>query len=271
MTRGPGQRVIAYAYDEEHNLMAVRQPDGTGLQVLYDVEADWAVAIKTGEEVTRYGWDLIDPSGLHYRCTVTQPDGSRTSHEFNDLEHISVVTEPDGGTTRTVYTECCAKPLEVTHPDGSVTRYDYDSQARLVGVTTPGGVRVRYTFHPTLSRIVNATFSDGRRFFYEYDRGGRVTKVNDAGGRELVLLYGANGKVESMETNDGGRYRFEYDADGRPVRIIGRKGVALDLEYGLAGELKSSQISTPSSSQKSAFYRDLQLVLAMLEPATGSF
>jgi len=84
-------------------------------------------------------------------------------------------------------------------------------------------------------------------------------------------LYGANGKVESMETNDGGRYRFEYDADGRPVRIIGRKGVALDLEYGLAGELKSSQISTPSSSQKSAFYRDLQLVLAMLEPATGSF
>ncbi len=270
-TRGPGQRVVAYAYDEEHNLVAVRQPDGSGLQVLYDIEADWAVALKQSDGVTRYQWDLLDSSGQHYRCTVTTPDGAATSHEFNDLEHVSVITDAAGGVTRTVYSACCAKPLEVTHADGSITRYEYDSQARMTGVTTPDGIRARYTYHPELSRIVQANFSDGRRYQYEYDRGGRVTKVIEGGGRLLELFYGANGKVENMETNDGGKYRFEYDVDGRPVRIIGRKGVALDLVYGIAGELKSSQISTPSSSQKAAFYRDLQTVLAMLEPATGAF
>lgn len=269
--RGPGKRVIAYAYDEEHNLVAVRQPDGSGLQVLYDVEADWAVALKSDGGVTRYAWDLLDQTGQHYRCTVTDPDGGTTTHEFNDADHVSVVTDASGGSTRTVYSACCAKPLEVTHPDGSVTRYEYDSQARMTGVTTPDGVRARYTYHPEFSRIVQANYSDGRRYQYEYDRGGRVTKVIEGAGRVLELFYGANGKVENMETNDGGKYKFEYDVDGRPLRIIGRKGVALDLVYGIAGELKTSQISTPSSSQKTAFYRDLQTVLAMLEPATGAF
>jgi YD repeat-containing protein len=270
-TRGPGQRVIAYAYDEEHNLVAVRQPDGTGLQVLYDVEADWAVALKQGNGVTRYAWELLNPTGEHYRCIVTDPEGGQTIHEFNDLDHVSVITDDGGGTTRTVYSACCAKPLEVTHPDGTVTRYEYDSQARMTGVTTPDGTRARYTYHPSMARIVQASYSDGRRYQYEYDRGGRVTKVIEGAGRVLELFYGANGKVESMETNDGGVYKFEYDVDGRPLRIIGRKGVALDITYGIAGEMKSSQVSTPSSSQKASFYRDLQTVLAMLEPATGAF
>jgi YD repeat-containing protein len=269
--RGPGQRVVAYAYDEEHNLVAVRQPDGTGLQVLYDVEADWAVALKQGKGVTRYAWDVLDPSGQRYRCSVTEPDGQVTTHEFDDLDHVSIITDPEGGTTRTVYSACCAKPLEVSHPDGSVTRYEYDSQARMTGVTTPDGVRARYTYHPSMSRIVQANYSDGRRYQYEYDRGGRVTKVIEGGGRVLELFYGANGKVESMESNEGGVYKFEYDVDGRPVRIIGRKGVALDLVYNVAGQLESSQVSTPSSAQKASFYRDLQTVLAMLEPATGAF
>jgi YD repeat-containing protein len=122
-----------------------------------------------------------------------------------------------------------------------------------------------------MARIVQANFQTGKRYQYEYDKGGRVTRVIEGAGRTLDLLYGQNGKVETMKTNDGGEYHFEYDVDGRPVRIVGRKGVALDLEYGLAGELKSSQISTPSSAQKAAFYRDLQTVLEMLEPATGAF
>jgi len=269
--RGPGKRVIAYAYDEEHNLVAVRQPDGTGLQVKYNMEADWAVALKSGDDVTRYSWELLDDTGAHFACVVAHPDGKASRHEFNDLDHVEIVTDKDGGVTRTVYSACCAKPLEVTHPDGSVTRYEYDAQARLTGVTSPDGVRARHTYHPTMNRIVQASFSDGRGYDYDYDKGGRVVRVTTAGGRVLELAYGANGKVESMTSSDGGRYHFEYDADGRPIRIIGRKGVALDLEYGVAGELRSSQISTPSSSQKQAFYSELQTILGMLEPATGSF
>jgi len=269
--RGPGQRVVAYAYDDEHNMVAIRQPDGSGLQVLYDKEADWAVALKHGDAVTRYAWEVLNLTGTHYRCTVTNPDGTAVRHEFDDEQHVSTVTDAHGGVTRTVFTACCAKPLEVTGPDGSVTRFDYDSQARMIGVTKPDGTRVRYTYHPTLARIVQANFQTGKRYQYEYDPGGRVTRVIEGGGRILDLQYGDNGKVESMKTNDGGEYHFEYDVDGRAVRIVGRRGVALDLEYGLAGELKSSQISTPSSAQKASFYRDLQDVLEMLEPATGAF
>lgn len=269
--KGPEKRAIAYAYDDEHNLVAVNQAFGSGFQVQYDKVKDWAVALKHGEQVTRYAWDVIDPDKGHFVCTVTDPAGNRTRHEFNDKDHVALSTDSQGGVTRTLYSACCNKPIEVRAPSGAVTRYDYDSNAHLTGVSRPDGTTVRYTFHPQHNRIVQATFSDGRRFTYGYDEGGRVVTVEASDGTRLSLAYGPNGKAQTITAADGTKYVFEYDVDGHPLRIQGRKGAVLALSYGLTGELVGSQISSSSESVKQMFYNDLRKVLAMLEPATGEF
>lgn len=269
--KGPGSRVVAYAYDDLHNLVAVRQPDGGGVQVLYDTEHDWAVALKRGEKVTRYDWELHDKSGDHYTCQITYPDGSTERHEYNDEDRVVETRDAEGNVTRTFYSACCDKPVEIQHPDGTSTQYEYDDQGRLVGVTRPSGLTARYRYHDEYNRILQAAFSDGRRYTYDYDESGRIVNVEEKGGRTLSLEYGRNGKVSEIHASDGGTYAFEYDADGRPVRITGRKNVALELSYNAAGQMTGSEISTPSTTRKRTFYKELKQILHMLEPATGSF
>ncbi len=268
--QGPGSRAMAYAYDEEHNLVAMRAPDGSGVQVRYDQEKDWATAIKVGEEVTGYVWEVLDEAGQHYVCTVTSPDGSVARHEFDQESRVTVVTEPDGSTTRTTYSACCDQPLEIRYSDGNTTWYEYDNRARLVGVTRSSGLSAQYSYHPQLNLVVQASYSDGRRYEYSYDDAARVVRVETSDGRILEFVYGDNGKVNRIKDSRGGRYDFTYDPDGRPVRISGKKGSYLDLEYGVTGELVGSEMAgTPSNKKR--FYEDLQDVLAMLEPAAGRY
>lgn len=268
---GPGKRTSKFTYDDAHNLTALRQPDGTGISIQYDVAKDWAIAMKKGDQVTRYEWQLVDDLASRYTCNVTAPDGTRTRYDYNDAEHKMEVTDAQGRVTRTLYSTCCDKPVETTSADGKVTRYEYDKKGRLVGVTRPDGVTARYQYDPDFNRILQASFTDGRRYTYSYDAGGRVIKAESSNGRVLSFKYGANGKVSEVAGADGKKYTFEYDADGRPTRITGQKNISLEMSYGPAGNLVGSQISSPSTSAKQSFYRDLQEVLDMLEPATGAF
>ncbi len=263
---GPEPRKLAYAYDDEHNLTASRLADGRGIQVQYDKARDWVTALKIGDDITRYAWQLIDHE--RYAVTVTEPDGSVTRHEYDDGAHRHLTIHPDGGRTETLLSPCCDKPLEVRHPDGTVTRYDYDRSARLVGIEHPDGRKVRFAYHPEWSKIIQALYSDGRRYLYKYDDAGNLVQAVDVSGRQLDLTYGRHGKVVEIRDKANNVYTFRYDPSGRPLEIAkGREG-ALAIRYGAMGEIAGTEIVEGDAS-RGAFYGELREVLAMLEPATG--
>ena len=262
---GPGARQIAYVYDEEHNLTAGRQPDGQSFQINYDVERDWVAATKRGESVTQYAWQIQDEQ--RYSARVENPDGSTTNHFFDDEAHTHIIEDPSGR-TETLLSACCDKPLEVRDSQGRVTRYDYDRQTRLVSITYPDNSKVRWAYHPTWSKIMQAMYSDGRRFSYQYDDNGNLVQAAARGGRQLRLSYGLNGKVETITDEQGAAYSFEYDTSGRPTQISKGNEGSLDIRYGPAGEIVSTEIAEGSIA-RTAFYINLQEVLALLEPATG--
>ena len=155
--QGPGERQQAYTYDEEFNLNAAREADGQGFQVNYDLERDWVLAFKRGEEVWQYHWQMLDTG---HSVRITDPDLRTTDHIFDDSAHRHVEINQAGEQTETLLSECCDKPLEVRHPGGQITRYDYDRQARLVGVEHPDGRRVRFAYHPQWSHIFKSRFKD---------------------------------------------------------------------------------------------------------------
>ncbi len=263
---GPAQRKLAYAYDDEHNLTASRVADGSGFQVKYDKGRDWVTALKEGDSVIRYDWELLDHH--RYGVTVTDPDGRKTRHEYDDEAHRSVLIDANGNRTETLLSPCCAKPLEVKHADGGVTRYDYDNNARLVGIEHPDGRKVRFAYHPEWSKIIQALYSDGRRYLYKYDGAGNLVQAVDVSGRQLDLKYGRNGKVAQITDKRGNVYTFRYDPSGRPVEIAKGSEGALAIRYGAMGEISSTEIVEGDAS-RGAFYAELREVLAMLEPATG--
>jgi YD repeat-containing protein len=262
---GPDERQIAYVYDAEHNLTAGREPSGESFQINYDVERDWVSAIKKGDSVTSYSWQIQDDD--RFSARVVNPDGSTTTHQFDEEAHTHIIDGP-AGRTETLLSACCNKPLEVRAPGGRVTRYDYDTQTRLVSVTYPDGAKVRWAYHPTWSKIMQAMYSDGRRFSYQYDDNGNLVQATSRAGRQLNLRYGRNGKVSEITDRDGGVYRFRYDTSGRPTQIAKGDEGALDIRYGAAGEIASTEIAQ-GNIDRGEFYVNLQSVLALLEPATG--
>jgi YD repeat-containing protein len=262
---GPDERQIAYKYDNEHNLTAGRQPNGESFQVNYNTEKDWVTAIKIGEAVTAYSWQIRDADQFSVR--VENPDGTTTTHHFDETAHTHTI-EDAAGRTETLLSACCNKPLEVKDPSGRITRYDYDTQTRLVSVTYPDGSKVRWAYHPKWSKIMQAMYSDGRRFSYQYNDNGNLIQASARSGRQLDLNYGPNGKVSEITDKDGGVYQFKYDTSGRPTQIAKGAEGALRIHYGAAGEITSTEVSQGSIS-RGEFYVNLQAVLALLEPATG--
>lgn len=265
MVQGPGSRKIAYAYDGEHNMTAAKLEDGSEFRVSYDAARDWVAAVKVGENVTQYSWDIQDYQ--HYTANVTGPGGV-TKHIFDDAENRQTIVLPDGSSQETLLSACCAKPLEVRE-DGGITRYDYDDQARLVGIVFPDDNTVRYAYHPKWSRVVQAMHSDGRRYGYTYDEVGNLTEAVDANGRKLALNYGRNGKVDEIRDQSGQVYTFVYDASGRPTQIAKGAEGSLNIKYGMNGEIRATEVAEGTSSQ-SDLYSDLREVLSLLEPATGN-
>ncbi len=263
---GPDQRKLAYSFDDEHNLTASRLADGSGFQVKYDKARDWVIALKEGDEVIRYDWDLLDYN--RYAVTVTDTKGSKTRHEYDDEAHRELTIEDGGERTETLLSPCCAKPLEVRYSDGGVTRYDYDRNARLVGIEHPDGRKVRFAYHPEWSKIIQALYSDGRRYLYKYDAAGNLIQAVDVSGRQLDLRYGRNGKVAEIRDKAGNVYNFRYDPSGRPVQIAKGTQGALAIRYGPMGEIAGTEIVEGNAGRVS-FYSELREVLAMLEPATG--
>ena len=150
---GPADRQIAYLYDHEHNLTAGREPSGESFQVNYDIERDWVAAVKVGESITNYSWQI--ESEHRYTARVQSADGSTTEHQFDEEAHTHIIDDPSGR-THTLLSACCDKPLEVRDPRGRVTRYDYDQQTRLVSITYPDDSKVRWAYHPTWSKIMQA-------------------------------------------------------------------------------------------------------------------
>ncbi|MEE2752301.1 MAG: DUF6531 domain-containing protein [Myxococcota bacterium] len=261
---GPGSRQFAYVYDDQHNLTASRVADGSGFQVNYDPQNDWVVAIKQGEEISSYVWNLYSDG---HQVEITSKNGETRSHRYFDAEHRHVETLPNGEEVATLLSECCDKPLEVRN-DSGVTRYEYDRNARLLGVEHPDGNKVRYAYHPKWSKIIQAMYSDGRRFMYSYNDFGELVEAVARGGRSLRLSYGQNGKVENIQEKGGGSYRFVYDRTGRPTEIRKGNEGSLGIRYGVMGEISGTEIREGDAS-RSSFYADLREVLQLLEPATG--
>ena len=266
---GPDKRAMAYAYDEKHNLTAARESGGETVQVIYDTEKDWAVALKRGEDVVQYRWVVEDGKGERFSTYGKHPDGTETQHQFDQTKHVEVERTASGEETRTLYSACCNKPLEVQHPDGTVTRYDYDPQARLIGLEQPNGTVVRYQYAPDAPLIVSASFSDGRRYQYSYDKSGRLKTVESSKSGQVTLVYGRNGKVAEINA-DRRQYALEYDLEGRPTVITAKSGAALRLRYGNGGQVLNSQFAAPSGQDSDVFHKELSEVLDMLLPANGS-
>ncbi|MFH7245298.1 MAG: RHS repeat-associated core domain-containing protein [Spirulina sp.] len=102
------------------------------------------------------------------RRTVTAPDGSQSTYDYDDRGNLIHLTEPNGEQRHFAY-DRQNRLTQATHSDGTTTHYTYSDgpHSRLIAIQN--GAR-RYTFrHDAQGRLVQAQQGNAGTVVYRYD------------------------------------------------------------------------------------------------------
>ncbi len=167
------------------------------------------------------------------RSTSATDNRYLTTTQYNPRGEVMLETGPDGGSTKTDYTDgsCCAPGSSEPAPPGlvsrvtvaltstnqepdrsAVTRYTYNQYGDLITVVDPSGLRNEYTYDELGRRVqdkqISDTFPDGVITKYTYDDLNRLVSTESPVTTDQVN----NVKHQGVSTNT-------YDVDGNVIKV----------------------------------------------------
>jgi len=232
-----------YAYDENNNLVSLRDFAGVVTTFSYDA-ADRLTRIAPA--ASQPGVNLAveyDRTGRIAGLSNTSPDGSTTFLEFD-------------------YTYDDAWQVETATVSGANgfsgwlgrTAYDYDDDYRLTGVTWPDGTGQSYGYDPSGNRTRLTKSGDVPRRSY-YDEADQHTYGGAEG--EALYTYDSRGNVRSM-TIDGQVTNYHWDDRDHLIRIEYPDGSQSSYSYDALGRRISKTL--PDGSEVRYLYDGLNIL-----------
>lgn len=250
----PGDRTIAFEYDDASRITGETDPLGRHTQTSYD-----------GNSVRiRY---LTLPGGARWRSDYDYL--GRLLRTIDPLERVAQYEYPQGispyptaridagGGRQTMTWNTRGQLTSYTDCSGKTTHYEHDARGYLAAVINALGQRTAFDNLPT-GEPVRASLPDGSVKEYVYDHAGllvehhdgtsrhlawhrnargQVIEARDPAGRVLRYRYDARGRLVQLATDEKTRYVFDYDAGDRLVREVRPDGVERHLRYDATGEL----------------------------------
>lgn len=233
---GKDKVVRELQYDENGLVVLHRDKDGSETTFIFGKSASdpennfWTKSVRKykGQTEEQYDEYVIKPKA----------DGTKYLYKQENRQN--------GVTTVTIFTPCCAKPLQVTR-NGEVTNYkyyengllkervgakedlrvEYDPKWKKVNKVSQNGFVSKYEYDEH-GNLVRASNSRNEKVALKYDRFGRILEMADAQKRNIIFKYGDNGKPVVIEEKGVGIIRVEYDNDGRIKKtetiVTGRGG-----------------------------------------------
>ena len=144
--------------------------------------------------------------------TATDATGLTLTYDYNDLNHITRITYPDGKFISYSHCGCCPRSVEsVTDRAGRTTYYTYDKMQRLTSVQEPGRGITQYEYDAN-GKLVRMEDANGRETRFEYDDEGRLYRKYDADGKYVEYGYNNNGLLETRTSARGIQATYSYTA-----------------------------------------------------------
>ena len=185
----PLERKTVYVTDDDDQLMGVLLPDES--EELYEIDPDNDVALITRRDGSEVRLTRNDKGAI---SRIEWADGREVEFEFDGDDNVTKATSKDDEVTFEIDD---GNPVAEKSKAGAV-EYEYDSEGQLVTLTTPQGDII----------------------LYNYDGDGRLSGVVDWQGREVKLLYGPGGTLDTI------RYPNAL-AESRTYPAVGRLGGAI--------------------------------------------
>lgn len=217
-------------YDEtEHRLTHVTRD---GQEVYRVLSYDNIGRVKTTEDATglqlSYGYDDLD-----HLTTVTYPDGKTETWEYNSPHSPHLLTATtDRGEQRTVYNYYPTKQLaDVTEEqDNSISRFFYDLNGNLETFVDTNTNSTDFGYDSG-NRLTSRTYADEKSLAYSYYNTGLLEKVTNSRNQTTTYYYNENGDPTSIDYQDDATAdvtylyddfdRLEQIEDGSGITVFG--------------------------------------------------
>ncbi len=222
-------KTSTYDYDSSGNLTKITSPLGLKTTMGYD---------SSGRLTSRR-----DPRGN----VPDPPDGYLTQWTYDEVDHVSTLTDARGNETDFDYDDNELLASETrTDRDSTqrVTSFQYDDANRLWKTTAPGAATPEIRLYWPDGKLESVESPEGRTTSYAYDDAGELETLVEPNGNEAgatasdwTWTYGYDdaGNRISESHPDGGTRTIAYDALDRPTQwtdeIDGTHSRSTSVEY----------------------------------------
>ena len=139
---------------------------------------------------------------------------------YDALGRVTVLTEPDGGVTTTIYN---GLTTTVQQSGPNITTRSRTSVKDAVGHL----ISVVDSLYPTQPTT------------YQYDAANNLTKVTDPAGNQTTMVYDQRGNKTQMSDPDMGIWNYSYNTIGQLTSQTDAKGQTQTVTYDLLGRFKT--------------------------------
>jgi len=185
---------------------------------------------------------------LNRLTRVTDPNGGITQTSYNAINSITSVTDPNGHTTDYTY-NAFGDLLQTDSPDSGTTTYTYDEAGNRITQTDARNVTANYS-HDALNRLTDVEWpSDPTlNIHYLFDKkeagAGRLYRMTDGSG-STTWDYDHFGRVTTKTQIVGAttlNLGYQYDDGGNLSAIVYPDGAVIEYGYDLAGRTRAAAV-----------------------------
>lgn len=263
----PGERTIAFEYDQLGRIVGETDPlgrvtrtayDGNSLRVSQLAAADgkrWSAhydylgrLLASSDPLGRQARQEYPPGLSPYPVARVDARGGRSVLEWNRRGLLTSYTDCSGKTTHYAY-DADGLLAEAIDPLGQRTRIERLRSGEPARVTLPDGSVESFSYNAA-GHLTERRYGSERINQWVRNTRGQVLEAIDAAQRRLRYRYDVQGRVIEMEAGTEARYRFEYDKADRLAREIRPDGMERLLRYDAAGSLAEiEKIGAPLAGQ----------------------
>ncbi|OAI60567.1 YD repeat (two copies), partial [Ralstonia solanacearum] len=281
----PGDRRIAFEYDEAGRIVQETDPLGRVTRTRYDGNS-----LRPAQVTLPDGSNWLSTYDRQGRLLGTlDPLGRTERYEYPDgLSALPAAQIDARGGRKTLEWNLRGQLVAYTDCSNKTTHYEYDEAGQLTGIVNALGERTGYARRPT-GEVLAVALPDGSAETFEYDAAGlpvthtgmgarvrrwtrnargQVLEAIDPAGRALRYRYDSEGRLTELAAATGARYAFGYDAAGRLQSETRPDGVVRRFGYSVAGDLQAIETTGASEVRTAVFERDAMSNLVAQHTAT---